>query len=524
MSLGQILRGDRLATSFYKLQFRVTEPLKSICKKKLTADDIRLFKDAVDRNYVFEMYIDDLPVVAPIGLKSGEERYLMNKLKFVMGFNQDAVVSVEIANQDASGMVDLKLLSPDMELEFYYEVQWDSRTTIMPEMRLVKQLTGHLGGSSSQSMDIHWLSIINSLVLVMLIVSLLLLIILRIVRSDLSRMLQLPEDELAPGEEETGWKLLHADVFRAPPHRMWFCASVGAGTQLLVVTLAVVLTGCMHTYLDRGKMVVIGSLVYTLGSFAAGYMSANFYRKLGGIKWAWNIVITALAFSGPAFLMWCVLNTIAFAHGSTAALPWYTVVTLVFWYLCATLPMTVIGGILGKRDGETAVDAGFAFPVKTNKLAREIPKGRWYNSFWFQTLVSGLLPFSAIYIEMHYVFLSVWGNRLYSLYGVLLLSILALFLVSSTIAVLMTYFSLNSEDHRWWWRSFFQGGGVALFFFLHCFYYFFAASKMAGMLQVSFYFGYSLVTAWALFLMMGAVTFFADFAFIYYIYTRTKAD
>lgn len=51
------------------------------------------------------------------------------------------------------------------------------------------------------------------------------------VRSDLSRYLAIPDEELAAVEEETGWKLLCADVFRPPVHRLFLSAAVGAGVR-----------------------------------------------------------------------------------------------------------------------------------------------------------------------------------------------------------------------------------------------------------------------------------------------------
>ena len=33
-------------------------------------------------------------------------------------------------------------------------------------------------------------------------------------------------------EEESGWKYIHGDVFRFPPHKNLFCAFVGTGTQV----------------------------------------------------------------------------------------------------------------------------------------------------------------------------------------------------------------------------------------------------------------------------------------------------
>jgi len=33
-------------------------------------------------------------------------------------------------------------------------------------------------------------------------------------------------------EDESGWKLLHGEVFRAPRYRMWLCITVGTGAQM----------------------------------------------------------------------------------------------------------------------------------------------------------------------------------------------------------------------------------------------------------------------------------------------------
>merc|ERR1711957_583266 len=105
-----------------------------------------------------------------------------------------------------------------------------------------------------------------------------------------------------------------------------------------------------------------------------------------------------------------------------------------------------------------------------------------YQSPITQMFASGFLPFSAIYIELHYIFNSVWGPRVYSLYGILLLAFAMLLLVAGTVTVLFTYFHLNAEDHRWWWRPFFAGSAAAGFFYGYCV-YFFSQSGMTGFLQ-----------------------------------------
>lgn len=41
--------------------------------------------------------------------------------------------------------------------------------------------------------------------------------------------------------EESGWKLVHGDVFRPPPHLPVLCALVGTGVQLALLVLSTIL-------------------------------------------------------------------------------------------------------------------------------------------------------------------------------------------------------------------------------------------------------------------------------------------
>ena len=56
--------------------------------------------------------------------------------------------------------------------------------------------------------------------------------------------------------EETGWKYIHGDVFRAPPHLSLFCGCVGTGTQMLAMAAcicALALAGVFFPY-NRGAL------------------------------------------------------------------------------------------------------------------------------------------------------------------------------------------------------------------------------------------------------------------------------
>merc|ERR1719359_2457815 len=122
-------------------------------------------------------------------------------------------------------------------------------------------------------MDIHWLAIINSFVLMLLILSLLLIIIIRVVRSDLSHYLQIPDEELNAVEEDAGWKLLHADVFRPPKHRLFFCSAVGAGIHLFFMVIMMVLVGCVGVFYQRGAVASMAVVSYMVTAAVSGYTS-----------------------------------------------------------------------------------------------------------------------------------------------------------------------------------------------------------------------------------------------------------
>jgi hypothetical protein len=534
MTLGQVLRGDRLVNSIYKINMNRNVARTVLCNQKVTQKDIEIWKAAIDANYMFELFVAELPIIRPFGVKSpvnhdgsgaGEERYfLVNYMDFAIGDNEQEVVSANVTQElNLEHLIDITTWKEGMVIPFAYSVHWAKHPHIAPAQALELQLKASMP-HGHQNMDIHWLAIINSFVLMLLILSLFLLIIIRVVRSDLSRYLQIPDEELNAVEEETGWKLLHADVFRAPKHRLFFCASVGSGLQLFSMVVMVVLVGCIGVFYQRGAVASAGIVSYMVTAAVSGYTSAHLYQKLGGEKWAWNIFVTALMFVGPAFCIWSFLNTVAIFYGSTAAFPFPTILLMFTMWACVTFPLTVLGGIVGRHRAIKQSSTGDAlFPCKTNKLAREIPACRWYQSPVTQVFATGFLPFSAIYIELHYIFNSIWGPRIYSLYGILLLAFAMLLLVAATVTVLFTYFHLNAEDHRWWWRSFGSGGAVALFFYTYCI-YFFLQTGMSGFMQCSFFFLYSALVAYALALLLGSASFYATYYFVIYIYSRIKAE
>ena len=64
---------------------------------------------------------------------------------------------------------------------------------------------------------VHWFSIINSVLIVMFLAFMVAMILIRSLNRDITKYNKLMSDEeRAEEKEESGWKLVHADVFRAP--------------------------------------------------------------------------------------------------------------------------------------------------------------------------------------------------------------------------------------------------------------------------------------------------------------------
>jgi len=212
-------------------------------------------------------------------------------------------------------------------------------------------------------------------------------------------------------------------------------------------------------------------------------------------------------------------NTIAVAYDATAAVPFSAIMTVLVILIFVGFPLNIVGGIAGRRAaGE------FDAPCRTKNFPREIPPIPWYRSLPCQMLMSGFLPFSAIYIELFYVFSSVWGHSTYQLFGILFLVAIILLVVTACITVALTYFQLSMEDHRWWWQSFLTGGSTGIFIYAYSIFFYLYRSKMYGFLQASFYFTYMGIVCYFFFLMLGTVGYYSSLVFVRRIYKNLKCD
>uniref|UniRef100_A0A7S1G5G4 Transmembrane 9 superfamily member n=1 Tax=Bicosoecida sp. CB-2014 TaxID=1486930 RepID=A0A7S1G5G4_9STRA len=521
--LGELLSGDRKVNSKIDLRFRVRDTWREVCDIVLERENVAKFQAAVEQDYYFEIFIDDLPVWGFVGEHDGDDllgtapvnKYLYTHLHFTIMYNGDHVIAANVTSRPED-RVDISS-GARTRVRFSYSSEW-LQTTLPFEDRLERNSKARF---LPESLEIHWLSIINSLVLVVLLTAFLVIILVKVVRNDFTRYMTADEEDLGSSEGESGWKLIHGDVFRFPASPNVFCALVGTGVQLFVMTVSLITMAILGLFAPtrRGAIVTACIVLYALSAGVGGFFSARLFRQLGGKSWVGNIILCSFTFPLPMLLTFAIVNTTAITYESTSALPAGTIIVVLLLFLLVTFPLTVLGGIAGRN---TAGD--FEAPCRTAKAARVVEPVPFYRGAAASMLLSGFLPFSAISIELHYIFSSVWGHKAYTLFGILFLAFALLTVVTSFIVVALTYNQLAAEDWRWWWRSFHSGGSVGLFIYAYCFFYYYSYSDMSGVLQTTFYFGYMAVVAFGFWLMMGAVGFYSSLFFVRYIYARVKTD
>lgn len=489
--------------------------MAKLCQLTFSEAQYQQLRHAIDDDYYFEFQLDKLPMWGFVGetklVDGSEQTFLFTHLHFHFGYNGDQLIEATVST-------DAKLesrLAAGQPVEFTYSITW-SATDVPYGKRMDKYSKSSF---LPMHLEIHWFSIINSFVTVLMLTGFLATIMMRVLKND---FVKYERDVEADDDDESGWKNLAGDVFRFPPRVSLLCSILGVGAQLfaLMVSFFLLGTGGLFYGGNAGHQHVAIIVLYALTAGVAGFVSAAAFKKFQGGNWVHNVLQTAVLLALPFFLVFCVENTIAWYNDVTTALPATTILFVAAVWALVTFPLTVFGAIAGRRRATPE----FA-PCRTTKVAREVPIGQpWFRRTGSQMLMAGFLPFSAIYIELAYVFASVWGHKSYTVYGILLIVFVILLVVTAFINIALTYFTLAAEDWRWWWRAVFNGGSTGVFIFIYSIYYWLFAAEMDGFLQASFFFGYMGVVCFAFFVMLGAVGFLSSLAFVLYIYKSVHAD
>mmetsp|Transcript_128304 Transcript_128304/g.256254 ORF Transcript_128304/g.256254 Transcript_128304/m.256254 type:complete len:618 (-) Transcript_128304:142-1995(-) len=540
-SLGEILLGDSIENSLYDIKMNVNASCAKLCERKLSPSDKQTFKTMIDHEYTVNWLVDNLPGAMrhyrktsntysytngfPVGLRRGDKYFVHNHIRIGLQYHVDKdefegfrVVGFELfpqSIQQSATCEDADDLTPHFELfehdsiTYTYDVTW-TPSPVRWASRWDMYLKMHEG-------TIHWFSIVNSLLIVIFLSGMVAMILLRTLHRDIAKYNDLAAEDTA---EETGWKLVHGDVFRKPRHSKALAVCVGSGMQLLVcsaVTLIFSAAGFLSP-VNRGSILQGMLLLFTFAGILAGYVSARSYKMWKGEDWKKTTLLTAFCYPGTVFCIFFLLNLFIWGAKSSGAVPFTTMFALLVLWFGISVPLVFLGAFFGYKK------APIPLPVRTNQIPRQIPVQPWYVSGVLSSLVGGILPFGAVFTELFFIMSSIWQHQFYYLFGFLMLVIVILLVTCAEISITFTYFQLSNEDYNWHWRSFFASASSAFYVFLYSCLYYCTRTQIGHHVGVLLYFGYMFVISYTFALITGSIGFCSTFVFVKQIYGSIKVD
>ncbi|RXN02840.1 transmembrane 9 superfamily member 2 [Labeo rohita] len=527
-NLGQVLFGERIEPSPYKFSFKKNLECQSVCVKPYNtekAEDkakLDFLKKGMLLNYQHHWIVDNMPVTwcydvednqkfcnpgFPIGCYvtdtgRAKDACVVNadfndKDTFYIFNHVDITIFYHVVENEAAGA---RLVAAKLEPKSYKHTNLEKPDCTGPPMSLNNKFSGEIKIPYTYSVkfvedkmirwasrwdyilesmphtNIQWFSIMNSLVIVLFLSGMVAMIMLRTLHKDIARYNQM--DSVEDAQEEFGWKLVHGDVFRPPRKGMLLSVFLGSGTQIFIMTFVTLFFACLGflSPANRGALMTCAVVLWVLLGTPAGYVAARYYK------------------CKVVFADFFVMNLILWGEGSSAAMPFGTLVAILALWFCISVPLTFIGAYFGFKK------SGIEHPVRTNQIPRQIPEQSFYTKPLPGIVMGGILPFGCIFIQLFFILNSIWSHQMYYMFGFLFLVFIILVITCSEATILLCYFHLCAEDYHWQWRSFLTSGFTAVYFLVYAIHYFFSKLQISGLASTILYFGYTMIMALIFFL------------------------
>jgi len=554
-NLGSRLLGHDLKPAPFNIQVEKDMPCTVFGKSYIGSKELQWLRQLVERQYRVHLQLDSLPVLLkshdlnfalrgyPIGFKLPDDKkiYLYNHLKFTITYHEDpsgafkgaritgfevhpvsrmhdpmgeSCSGYNVENQaDRSTFVSLEKELGKTPVLFSYDVKWVPSEDIEWADRWDVYLVG------SPDDDIHYYSIVNSLMIVVVMTAAIASIMVRTLRNDIAGYNEIVD--LEEGDDETGWKLVHGDVFRAPAFSpMALSVLVGTGAQVGVAAFCAVILSVVHitNAMNKGQMLTSLILLYVFCGSIAGYISSRVYMLAKGNAWKLNTFLTATALPGVCVVIFAILNIFLSVVNAASSVSFLTICCLFLLWTCVSTPLVFLGSFVGLRT------KGIEVSCKTNSIARIIPDSVWSTAPAVTAMVGGVLPFGAVCIELAFIMSALWLHQLYYVMGFLLAVGVVLVATCAQVSIVMCYLQLCAEDYRWWWKSFWNCATGGIYIFLYSIWFLTSRLKMVGGLPVIIYMSYMTMISLFFGIFCGAVGFLSSLWFTKKIYGSVKLD
>lgn len=565
-NLGEFLTGNKIQNSPYIIKMKEEMYCEKVCEVELDTKKSLMLKRHIKFGYNNNWIIDNLPSASvgmtqggheqkhyaggfPIGFvdEESKEPYIFNHVNIMLDFHEPEGVTGEyrivgfsvepISIKHIQSGEKIKTCTDGQHMQrknvqknqsvtdkdkivYTYDVTWRKSDNAWASRWDV-----YLTEDNLVPAQVHWYSITNSILVVLFLSLLVIGILVRNLKRDIAgynsvSILDEEEDD-EEGTDETGWKLIHADVFRPPSTMpMLYCVLVGSGTQLVISTMISIVLAAVG-YINpsrRGSMINAMLILYVLCGSLAGYISSRLYKAFRGRAWQLCTVITATFFPGLCFFLFLFFNTVLAFFRSSGAVPFLDIIIIAAMWCCISIPMVFVGAYFGyKREA-------MKFPTVTSTIARAIPPQSGLLNPKLGICVAGIIPFGAAYVELFFIMSSLWMDQYYYVFGFTLMVYAILLITTAEITTLLVYYQLVIENHRWWWFSFAASGSVAGYMFVYSIIWFKSLEPSKLVFTYILYFGYMFLSCFTVFLVTGAVGALTSLWFVKKIFGSIKVD
>lgn len=541
-SLGSIIFGDRIRTSPFELHMARNETCKALCDtQKFDARSAKFVNRKIWQGYDINWLVDGLPAAQllqdpltqelfrspgfPLGQFDKNGQTLLNNHweilidihKAGITGKQYRVVGILVqpeSYRDSKVLGDGTaecgdssrplILNEDGEtpVTWTYSVYWRLSDTAWAT-RWDEYLHVY-------DPKIHWFSLINSSIFVVLLVGMVSMVLLRALRKDIERYNRLDSynlDDLTGTsavdedgvQEDSGWKLVHGDVFRSARYPLLLSVLLGNGAQLFIMTgltLVFALLGFLSPS-NRGFLATVILLLYTIFGFVGGYVSSRVYKTFGGERWKLNIILTPVLVPVIVFTTFFFLNLWVWGKGSSGAVPLTTMIAIVAIWFIISVPLSAGGSWLAFKQ------PAFSTPTKVNQIPRQIPPCARSLRPLPSLLMTGVLPFGAIFVELYFIMSSLWTGKIYYMFGFLFICYALMIITTACTTILLVYFLLCAEDYRWHWRAFLGAGMTGVYVFIMALGFWMMRVSFGGLTGAVLYVGYSALVGFLVFVLTG---------------------
>ena len=407
-SLGSILFGDRIMSSPFELRMMENETCKALCAtQEFEERSAKFVNRRISQNYNLNWLVDALPAGMPysdpsnrenffqrgfpLGQSIGEQVYLNNHYDIMIDYHEAGkdnyrvvgVLVIPSSRADNKNLGDGKADCGDPDpmskgknlLQLSEKGKTDVTWTYGVYWRPSKTAWATRWDPYLHVYDpkIHWFSLIMSAIIVFFLVSMVSAILMRALRKDIARYNRLESfslDDLSGADgnaedgiqEDSGWKLVHGDVFRTPNKPLLLSVLLGNGSQLFVITgttIIFALFGFLSPS-NRGSLGTVMLLLWIIFGFVGGYVSARTYKTFGGEAWKQNIALTPVLVPGIVFATFFLLNLFLWVKGSSGAVPFTTMLVILGIWFMISLPLSFAGSWVGFKHAVRITPLSFS--------------------------------------------------------------------------------------------------------------------------------------------------------------------